>query len=1144
MSFSSLRKRFIPLGQWSPDAPEFAPGFLDQIINVIPVYGVYRTLQSLHSHSKCEEQANVTGTFVHRISVDQAFDIMQPLYSEPADTPGLPKEGFQAIPGKIGGVTQEFWQALRGLVADSSTTVLFIPRDIEMTLYGYFDKPHREWDNIEDLVASFQYRISTGFTGAYDFTVEIGIVGDANNPEEPAGFTVLGSFNLSGDLSVLGDTTNNLYVFEQITIANAAFADPGNQFHYAWQFKHTIDGPVAETNEILLSPVTAKSASTMGSPDTIFGYMTEAGSSAAADIITSIDGLVAGAWPAPPTGDATFAISKALWSTDSSGVGFFFRPEFPQFVNLNNHKLRVRWSVDDAAQKVSIGLYQGINRFPGEGRLIRAWTNLPGGNEFPVLNELTLDDATQQELDDISNWEDVWVLFFAHIPTGPGALTTNTFLPQDQYDEFGLWQVIGFSSDPIESISDSLDASGLLSPSPLTIGSPSFQFHFAPFNGPREAVASMVIKVRMGTTNVDARIRVLVQLFDQSTNPAHGTNVFEVFISDPSTQEYSGTVTLSSLPNINNLRCVISAVSGATSAFRLGVADVKLEITTGISSRARLHGFAYYGPEEGDEGSGGSPIDISWLQLSGPALVSDIQSDSIRAYIGTVEKRESATQVGRLWEISSPDFSTWRDASQVGGYASNERDKSWSFCNFGSMVIATNYADPVQVLYDGDTLFEDLIGNDAAGVPIAGYGAAGGVVPRARYAATIGAFFCLANCDPLSVVGTATPYSFWCSRYAQPQYFHVGLSEWQSSVFQLVTTPGEITGLVGGEYGFIFKENSIWRVDYVCLPEIFSFTQISGEQGTVQPRSIIKVDNDVYFWGIGGIYVIRGGRELEEVAGQGSVRKYIFDSQFERFAITSHSADLESEASAKVIAGYDTYTGCILWSFQSRAAPDEWFNCDSVLVYSPRENRFTFLRGDMSSPVFPTDRMLDAYDLFSGNLLRMTGYLSLGNRQTSGQNYLMKTILGVRTVEPEHDDFPGQPEVVSFSGAREPDHNSVYEQVYRSNTIAGSSFGAPLGVEIEIHKVRAILAIENIEKAPRYQVWIEANQSPAVGDGTGRVIALDTQVQSPNGEGWLDLGTPISGEFFKFALAFAEYNDPIVKEVHGWQVVYRIAGDR
>src|SRR3546814_18007208 len=77
----------------------------------------------------------------------------------------------------------------------------------------------------------------------------------------------------------------------------------------------------------------------------------------------------------------------------------------------------------------------------------------------------------------------------------------------------------------------------------------------------------------------------------------------------------------------------------------------------------------------------------------------------------------------------------------------------------------------------------------------------------------------------------------------------------------------------------------------------------------------------------------------------------------------------------------DVCSSDLFWSYQSVADEKNWFRCDSTVVYSPRENRFTFLRGDKTNNFFPTERVIDANDVFPLNDLKVGGYLRSEERR-------------------------------------------------------------------------------------------------------------------------------------------------------------------
>ena len=1128
MSISSHRKYMVAAAAWSPDAKEFAVGVLDQVCNTLPVFGSNRTLQKLHRLSSVSDQhadseRRTTGTFIHRLSIDQSLDLMQPDYSEP-NTAVSPKLGFQAVPK-----THEYFQALRGLASDTSTTVLLIGQGAAVELFGTFEMPHANaWDAINDLVITFVYRINLGFTGTYDFTVEIGTVSPIGS-QDPNDFTPLtgGSFNMAGDLAVDGD---GVYVSQEISILNADLPANPHTARYAWRITH--DTPLASSTDEFYDPDAVFSDATGMVPE----WADQDGSKDPDDIVAAIEGEVGGIFDPD---EADYAQSRMVWSTEAAAARLHFQCDLPTFFNLQNHKWSLRYGLLRIDQFIELSMWQGLPGSPGSFQ-IQTWGDniatigAAAGNYAPFTFAAT--DVNPALLELIQDWSNVWFRLQVNQPVT--ASTTTTVLSPDygpgkQHGATPPWAITGTSD-----LSDSSDLTFITSPVNASPGSP-FQFHafhrstMEELTFPKEAITSVKVIARVryigaGRTNLSLGLENVstglgwfsnIQGLDFANIPGGGFLDLEFDLSAQG---------IATIMDWKNFRSVV--VVWKDSVGQIDLSKISVEVITGVGSAARIFGFSYIGPGLGDEVVG-APIDISYMRADGPAAVAAAAGDKLRAYIGTVEDPQSATQVGKIYELDSPDFQTWTDVSDVGGYDSNQRDKSWHFASYGEIVIATNYSDPVQRKGLSDNAFSPLIGFDTAGVAIPNYATTEqGVVPRARFVATINAFLCLANCDPTSVPGVAQAYTFWCSRFSQPQYFATQKLEWQSGAFQLVSTAGELTGLVGGEYGVAFKENSIMRVEYVQLPEVFDFPFISRNQGTLFPRSIVVVEDDIYFIGIGGVYRIRAGQVVEPLLEGNNVRKFMFDSAFEEFAITSLISSLESENSARVIGGYESVTGCVFWAIHSEANDAEWFMCDSVIVFSPVEGRFSLLRGDMTGDVneiLASGRMPRAASFFPENNLKIGGFLTLGNRAVSAETYLLKTLLVINDIPPQ----------ISTWG-----ENRTYEFFFRSNTVPASQFpGVALGQEVVIHGVRPLLVLERDKILPPYNVYIEANQSQLMDDGNGVVAVLFSAAAREDGR--LDVGDPISGEFFKFALALGESEEPIVKEFHGWMVWYEPAGD-
>jgi hypothetical protein len=357
MSVSSHRKFMIAAAAWSPDAKEFDPGILDQICNVIPVFGSNRTLQKLHRLSVCDDSSPIrrtTGTYVHRLSVDQSLDLMQPDFSEPS-----PILGFQSVPK-----TQEYYQALRGFASDTSTTILLVGQGTPVELFGTFEMPHANaWDAINPLVISFVYRLNTGFIGTYDFTVEIGTI----TPVDSHNFNLFtplvgGSFNMAG---VLTGLTSAPYVNQQITIANANLPANPQGARYAWHIVHNT--PLGSATDEFYDPVEA-SGNQQG-VNKVVGWTNQAGSDDPDDIVASIEGEVGGSYNPNLT---TYAQSRVVWSTENQQATLIFKCDLPTFINLQNHKISFTYTLGNVSQFLILRMYQGFPGVPGSF-VIQQW---------------------------------------------------------------------------------------------------------------------------------------------------------------------------------------------------------------------------------------------------------------------------------------------------------------------------------------------------------------------------------------------------------------------------------------------------------------------------------------------------------------------------------------------------------------------------------------------------------------------------------------------------------------------------------------------------------------------------------------------------------------------------------------------------
>jgi hypothetical protein len=470
--------------------------------------------------------------------------------------------------------------------------------------------------------------------------------------------------------------------------------------------------------------------------------------------------------------------------------------------------------------------------------------------------------------------------------------------------------------------------------------------------------------------------------------------------------------------------------------------------------------------------------------------------------------------VGTNSNIYEVDNSQWtevtRASSDYGVAGLADIPKPWSFASFGNNILATNYADKLQYKGPTDALFDDVVDGSSP------------QEPRGRYVAVVGSHVVLCDINPTSYA-SGKPYSVWVSYAMDPTMWDLFDIDKQSVLFSLVAQPGQITGIVGGEYGVIFKRNSIWRMTYTGQPRIFTFDHIAIGQGCAFPESIVQVDQDVYFWGNGGIFRVRQGTQLERIS-TGRVEKAVFDNKYERYAVRQTYGTDPIENDTPVFGCYDGYTGLIWWIY--RGYGDVKLRHNQILIYNPREDRFTQFK----------DADLD-----------INWALGLGNVVTSDRHVNR----GIVTFSQDDSTSPDTRQFRKFWD------DTTFESTLTSKIMSSQAMGLEPGREVEIHKVRPIYKADKrirwqweddlvtpteppVFTQPNFQFTVTAAQDPSLLNQV-KTRTVDRTAEDP--DGWVPLGLPVSGEFFRFELKIPELTDTQIKEIVGLQFKIRRAGD-
>ena len=233
-------------------------------------------------------------------------------------------------------------------------------------------------------------------------------------------------------------------------------------------------------------------------------------------------------------------------------------------------------------------------------------------------------------------------------------------------------------------------------------------------------------------------------------------------------------------------------------------------------------------------------------------------------------------------------------------------DSYWDFIKFGEAVIAFNGTDTTQAWdLDSSTDFANLAGSP----------------PIFKHAAVIGNFIVTGN-QPTEQNKVA-----WASVNSSTAWVP-GVNQ---SDTETLPEGGAITGMTGGQYGLIFQENRITRMDYRGGNVIFSFRRIEDNRGAVQGKSVVKVGNLVYFLSEDGFYVTDGNTSTP--IGNGKVDRFFFN-------------DLKIALRERVRASVDHENKLVCWSYPSATGTNSGIQNDKVIIYHYESNRWSLIELD------------------------------------------------------------------------------------------------------------------------------------------------------------------------------------------------------
>lgn len=485
---------------------------------------------------------------------------------------------------------------------------------------------------------------------------------------------------------------------------------------------------------------------------------------------------------------------------------------------------------------------------------------------------------------------------------------------------------------------------------------------------------------------------------------------------------------------------------------------------------------------------------ISWFRLTIPSSSSTFQSDSVEVYAGTDHYLYRVTSAG--WVNVSGSLSILAEEggeslpilAEEGGSpiladvlegrfaAGNLKPTSWDSVTWGESVIFTNKVDPVQIKRPDSDVFVDMIEDpDPA--------------PKARFVTVAKDQVFLGD------INLENHYSdeVWWLAVANERSAtksSITLADYQ----RLRQVPGQIMGLVGGEWVTVFKRNGIIRLTYVGEPQIWVPSVATPTIGTPYPKSIVRFGDDILFRGAGDFYRLSPTGSPIPIGG--SLVKFLKDVDFSDEAISQIDTD-DSRIEDQVVGGaVCSFSDIALWHYQGK--DDLPHRHSRWVAYELSTGRWGFGK--------------------SQNDLNIAYLTSRPNHVTS-ESFIPKGVYGFDWDGTESGWF-------QFAG------DYTYEIELITKIIAID----PEGRNAMVDGLRPVFTINtNLDTWPDLTITVESSNDPRM---LGGVTTLTKSTTQASGDRWV--GWHQSGEFWRFKVRIPELSLAMMKEFVGLHLAYRL----
>ena len=240
--------------------------------------------------------------------------------------------------------------------------------------------------------------------------------------------------------------------------------------------------------------------------------------------------------------------------------------------------------------------------------------------------------------------------------------------------------------------------------------------------------------------------------------------------------------------------------------------------------------------------------------------------------------RVFAGDAADLYEITSATASAATAtvvSATAGAYTTGAAD-FWEFARFGSYVIASNNASTA----GNDMQFIDLDSGSA-------FAALGGAPPKARHLGVVRDFVVAGNTYDASD-GIRLNRVRWCAIGDATSWT---VSPTTQADYNDLPSGGEIKAVTSGEYGLVICDRSVYRMSYVGSPLVFQFDSVLPSVGTPAPKSVVQVENMVFFYAHDGFRVITSGSDSQKIGAEKVDRYFQNDVDYSNIHRTVGAVD-------------------------------------------------------------------------------------------------------------------------------------------------------------------------------------------------------------------------------------------------------------